>query len=113
MHNIEWSVANARQASGVFVKPLTHANARVPEIVSFCRLMARRVGGEQLIGGRQYKQDPEDFGDEQVRHLQPDRCQENYVHSAESNLDSQRNGKKGRPRGALLLSPISMNQPQT
>lgn len=64
MRNMEWSVEYGRQASSVFVKPLTHANARVPEIVSFCRLITRRVGGEQLIGGRQYKQDPEEFGNQ-------------------------------------------------
>ena len=40
------------------------------------------MGGEQLIGGRQYKQDPENFGDEQMRHLQPGRCQQKDVQRA-------------------------------
>src|SRR6266478_4999103 len=47
-----------------------------------------------------------------MRHLQPDRCQQNHIHCAERNLASQCDGKKGHPCGALLLSPERLKQPK-
>jgi len=73
---------------------------------------ARMVIGEQLIGGRKYEQDPEHFGNEQMRHLQPDRSQQDYIHCPNRNLSGQDDGKQEHPWRAPLLSPETLEQAQ-
>src|SRR6516165_10308211 len=67
---------------------------------------------KQQISGCEYKQNPEHLGDEEMRHLQPDRSQQDHVHCAESNLSCQCTGKNKHPWCVILLSPMTPEQPK-
>src|SRR5215469_12095955 len=73
---------------------------------------AEMLVDKQQVGRGKYNQDPEHFGNEQMRHLQPNRRQQDDVQCAESNLSRQCDGKNEPPGRATWLSPKLPKQPK-
>ena len=55
------------------------------------------IWSQQQISGDEHQQNPEHFGDEEMRHLQPDRRQQEHVHCAKCDLSCQCSGKTRHP----------------